>query len=198
MSQSEYPNAPPESSGIAKTMGILSIVFGSIVALADLWSLATAATKFRPTFGNQDPADMAAAEQFTREIMPYTLTTDAMMLVMSIALIVIGVGLYKQRAMARLAALYWSAAGFVVLGVRTWLFEAKIWPRMQPFMTTIMQHAMEKQHTSTKDMPFDPQAFASNVGHASQYVSIVILAVYPALLLLLLNLPSVKERLRSA
>ena len=37
------------------------------------------------------------------------------------------------------ARLYWSAAGFVVLGVRTWMFETKIWPRMQPFMDTIMK-----------------------------------------------------------
>ena len=199
---SDYANggshAPPEPSGIAKTMGILSIVFASVVTLANLWSLATAATRFQFRMGNQDPADLAAAEEFTRQIMPYTVATDAMMLVMSIALLAIGIGLVKQRPMARLGAIYWSLAGFVVLGIRAWLFETKIWPRMQPFMTTVMQHAMEKQHTTGKDMPFDPSAFAGAIGHASQYVSIVILAIFPGLLLLLMNLPSVKERLRAA
>jgi hypothetical protein len=198
----DYPgpgsHAPPEPSGIAKTMGILSIVFASLVLLANLWSLATAATRFQPKFGHQDPADLVAAQEFTQKIMPYTLATDAMMLVMSIALLAIGIGLVKQRGMARLAAIYWSLAGFVVLGIRVWLFETKIWPQLQPFMNTVMQHAMEKQHTTGKDMPFDPSAFAGAIGHASQYVSVVVLAIFPGLLLLLMNLPSVKERLRSA
>jgi hypothetical protein len=191
-------HAPPEPSGIAKTMGVLSIIFASLVILANLWSLATAATRFQPKFGNQDPADLAAAQDFAQQVMPYTLATDSMMLVMSIALLVIGIGLIKQRPIARLAAIYWSLAGFVVLGIRSWLFETKIWPAMQPFMNTVMQHAMEKQHTTGKDMPFDPSAFAGAIGHASQYVSIVILAIFPGLLLLLLNLPSVRERLRRA
>jgi hypothetical protein len=190
--------APPEPSGIAKTMGILSIVFASLVAVSNLWSLATASGRFQPKFGRQDAADLAAAEQFTREIMPYSMTIEAMMLVMSIVLIVIGSGLVKQRAAARLAAIYWSIAGFVVLGVRTWIFETKIWPRMVPFMSAMMERAMTKQHQNVKDMPFDPGALAGNMAHGASYISIVVLAVYPALLLLLLNLPSVKERLRNA
>src|SRR5262249_27626005 len=69
-----YPNSPPESSGVAKTMGVLSIVFGSLVALSDLFSLATAAGRFRPRFGTPDPRDLAAAEELTKQIMPYTMT----------------------------------------------------------------------------------------------------------------------------
>ena len=189
-------HAPPEPSGVAKTMGVLSIIFGSLVALSNLWTLATASGRFRPRFGHPDPRDLAAAEELTRQIMPYSLTIEAMMLVMSIALIVIGAGLIKQRPGARSAAFYWSAAGFLVLGVRAWIFESKIWPRLQPFMENIMQHAMEKQGEHAKDMPFNPTAFAGAVGHATQYASLVILAIFPALMLLLLNLPSVKERLR--
>src|SRR5262249_5633815 len=125
------------------------------------------------------------------------MTIEAMMLVMSIVLIVIGAGLVKQRAAARVAAIYWSIAGFVVLGVRTWIFETKVWPRMIPMMHQVMEHALAKQHQSTKDMPFDPMAFAGNMAHGASYIGVVVLAIYPALLLLLLNLSSVKERLRS-
>jgi hypothetical protein len=198
----DYPepgrHAPPEPSGIAKTMGVLSIVFASLEALANLWGMASAGMtgQFQPRFGDPEAAEFA--QQFARQIMPYSMSIEAMMLVMSIILIVIGAGLVKQRAAARVAAIYWSIAGFVVLAVRTWIFETKIWPRMMPMMHQVMEHAMAKQHANAKDMPFDPMAMAGNMAHGASYIGVVVLAIYPALLLLLLNLPSVKERLRSA
>jgi hypothetical protein len=192
--------APPEPSGVAKTMGILSIVFGSLVLVYDLYTFATISMQrqFRPRFGHPDPQDLAAAEELTRQIMPYEMGATSAMLVMSIALIVIGVGLTKQKAIARTAAVYWSMLGFVVLGVRAYVFETRIWPKMQPFMQQIVQRAMERQHQTAKDMAVDPQALGQTIGHATVYVQLVILAFFPALMLLLLNLPSVKERLRNA
>src|SRR3954471_18842135 len=104
------------------TLGVLAIVFGSMVALYDGFRLflMSAAGSFNKAFsaamanaprqpGAPDPtAGMARAEALQKELAPYTMSLMGAMVLFSVVLIIIGVGLYKRRTWARSAAIGWS------------------------------------------------------------------------------------------
>jgi hypothetical protein len=112
------------------TLGVLCIVFGGVTALWKGFGLflnsmsgstlkgfgaLMAAAPRRP--GQPDPAVlMAKSQEMVKQLAPYTNALLAVMLLFSIALIVIGVGLYKRQSWARSAAIGWSVLGlFYVL-----------------------------------------------------------------------------------
>jgi hypothetical protein len=195
--------AVPESSGVARTMGILGIVFGSLMALYDLVQLVSGSGTFKPWGAsgldpNLKPL-MEQQQQLTRELAPYTMTISGLMFLMSVALILIGVGLYKHRELARRGAMIWSVMAFVVLGLRAWLFSTKIWPKLGPFMDAIFSQVMAQAKTQGNAPQLDPSMMSSVMGRtalAVEYGSLGVLAIFPALLLILVSLSSVKERMR--
>src|SRR5207245_11110025 len=99
--------SPPQTSGVPKTLGILSIVFGGLVTLGSLAGLATGAmframpmAKF-----DQSQKDLPFNPiELQQRLQPYQQTDAGLMLIMSIALVIIGIGLVKYRQAARKAA----------------------------------------------------------------------------------------------
>ncbi len=130
------------------TLGVLAIVFGSIVALYDGFRLVLTSLSgsFNKAFsgalanaphkpGEPDPtAMMAKLEAVQRELQPYTMALLAAMVLFSIALIVIGVGLYKRKTWARSAALGWSVLGLLYVAADTLVHLKLIVPRTQAAM----------------------------------------------------------------
>jgi hypothetical protein len=196
------PTSSREPSGLARTLGTLSIIFGLLVALADVSELVQGG---RIDAGVGHASWPAVVTEALRATAPYTVGRAGMMVLLSIALVAIGVPLRKRREAARRAALIWALVALGALGLRAWMWEAKIWPRIGPAMQEGFTHAVEesakKRSTSSSTdrapMPtFAPDRMGAVFGramHASEYGTIGLLAIYPLLLLILLRLRSVRE-----
>jgi hypothetical protein len=177
------------------TLGVLAIVFGSAVALLDGVRLliASAAGAINKSFGAAmvnaprqpgapDPSVMIAkSEAIQRQLMPYTMSLMAAMVIFSVALIIIGVGLYKRRTWARSGALGWSVLGLLYLAADLLVHFSVILPRTQQ----LMREMFESMPNADK-MGGMAQAMS---GAQSGFVVIaaVVLAVFPVLLLALLG-----------
>src|SRR5690348_6952329 len=111
------------------TLGVLAIVFGSLVALYSGFNLViqgfsgsfmsslgqfAASAPRKP--GQPDPSIMfAKLGEAVKSVAPYTTSLLAGKVLFSIALIAIGYGLYKRRRWARSGAIGWSALALVFL-----------------------------------------------------------------------------------
>ncbi len=177
------------------TLGVLAIVFGSIVALYDGARLGLTALvgSFNKSFaaalangprepGAPDPAVvMTKVEEIQKQLAPYTMTLLAAMVVFSVALIVIGVGLYKRRAWARSAALGWSVLGLLYLAADTIVQLTILLPRTQAAMREMFASMPDAAKTGP---------IMQVVGGAQSGVVVLmalVLAVFPVLLLILLG-----------
>jgi hypothetical protein len=188
---------PPPESGVPKTFGVLSIIFGAVTGLSNLIGLfpTSANTSFNFTAnvnGHDASAEVAQFAEATRATLPYLRIGSALMFVMSAALVIIGVGLLKRKEAARAAALAWSGAGFVVIGIRAWLLQAKIYPLLIPAMNRMTASLMQQASKGAKP-PVDVSGLASVMAQGSGYFSLGVLALYPAILLIVLTRPSVKQ-----
>ena len=187
---------PAEPSGIPKTMGILSIVFAALVALSNLFNLAGGAA-VRGMFLPRMPQGQQLPPHFlevTQRIVPFQQTEQGVMLIMSLALLIIGIGLVRFRDAARKAAVVWSILAFPVLGFRAWMAETRIWPLEQQLLRD-MQSFIRSQPGANQP-PFNFEQLTSTVAHGALFANLAVLAVFPALLLILLNLPAVKQTTR--
>src|SRR5438552_3457244 len=83
-------SGPGESSGVAKTLGVLSIVFGSLHAVSDIWELAQGRGGMRFKMGSDEAkkvAEMDEVRHLNETVMPYLTIKAGLMLLLSIALI---------------------------------------------------------------------------------------------------------------
>src|SRR2546421_261572 len=123
-----------------RVLGTLAIIFGAIIAawsplsffvgslMKGMSSLMSALPQ-KP--GMRDPAlDFGAAQAILDAQHGYTQLSAIVMTLMSVALIVIGVGLIKGRAWARKGALGWSVLGLVILTAQCIAFFAWLQPVM--------------------------------------------------------------------
>ncbi len=177
------------------TLGVLGIVFGSVVTLYDgarlaLSSMAgslnkTVATAMSSTPrapGQPDPTVMMdRAQALAKQLMPYTTALMAAMVVFSVALILIGVGLYKRKSAARSAALGWSALALVYLAADAIVHFTVILPRTHAMMNEVFA-AMPNADKAAPMMQVVGGAQNGIVG-----LQEIGLAVFPILLLILLG-----------
>jgi len=127
-----YPQGaaqPPPPSGAPYVFGILSVVFGSLLILSSLWSLVSAVstatlgpvlTSFFPT--SSMPPDVLITWAIC------TAATAGLMLFMSTALLVSGIGLVKKRPWGNTWSFVWSLVAFPVLVVRLVIWHAGVEP----------------------------------------------------------------------
>ena len=177
------------------TLGVLAIIFGSVVALYDgaRLLLTSAASSLNKTFatamanaprkpGDPDPTVMLErAQSLQKELMPYTTTLMALMVLFSIALIVVGVGMYRRRVWARSAALGWSVLGLLYLAADTIVNLTVVLPKTQ----TMMRETLASLPNGDKS-----GAMMQVMGGAQTGVVVlmaVVLAVFPMLLIILVG-----------
>lgn len=134
-----YPTQPtyppgavvPGRSKIPQVMGILSIVFGSLVGLFSLFGLlGTGMMMGMPTGGEVQGFDQTY-EDFLEIARVPNLINGVLMVGMSIALLVIGIGQVKYRKWAAQASVAWGAAALVVLVILAVVQFTMVAPAMQ-------------------------------------------------------------------
>ncbi|HEY2745305.1 MAG TPA: hypothetical protein VGL86_11800, partial [Polyangia bacterium] len=135
------------------TLGILSIIFGSLVALYSGFNLVfssfsgslmssmgqmAASAPRRP--GQPDPTLMFnKLGEVMKSVMPYTSALMAGKLLFSIALIAIGYGLYKRTRWSRSGAIGWGALALVFLVAELMVTIGVIQPRVNAAMQEVFR-----------------------------------------------------------
>src|ERR1700741_2049739 len=103
-------------------LGVLSIIFGSVTAVLSLISAFMGPmfqklgdlTRNLPGQTDLQRAQMEASSESFAHMTPYLTISSTVSLVMSIALVVVGVGLYRRRAWARRSTMYWAGVALAL------------------------------------------------------------------------------------
>jgi hypothetical protein len=184
-------------------MGVLSMVFGGIQLMMSGLGLATAPLSKKmlgsmgKAFSNlpREPGQPDVGDMFARlgkmieELKLYTYLTAGAMTVFAIALILIGVQLYKRRAQSRPLSIAWAAAGLAYLPVELWVRVKIILPRTEELTKAMM---VGNPGAGFVDAMSSMQATATIIGYLLLYVP------FPLLLLWLIGRPSAKNDLMPA
>ncbi|HEY3358755.1 MAG TPA: hypothetical protein VGQ83_36240 [Polyangia bacterium] len=169
--------APPRSSA-AKVLGILGIIFGSLITFGgglQVGCIALVSSLQVP--GAKGPELM--------RLMQLQMGIWGAMVVMSIALIVIGVGVTRHREVARKAMLAWSVLALALIAGRM-ATQAFV---IVPHSAQIQREAMERQggpNPNTEQVLKISQAWAI-------YGDLLVWAPYPILALILLSRARVRD-----
>lgn len=176
-----------------KVLGTLSIVFGSLVAAWSPLSLLTKSlmngmqgmVKNLPVQpGMRDPnLDFGAAVAIMQAQAGYMRFLALVMTLMSIALIVVGVGLVKRRAWGRQGAIAWSVLALVLVAVQctayfTWL---------RPMFAQVRDSYYQAHNASP------PPNLSAGMRDASAAFGWLLYASFPLVLLSLLGRRSAAE-----
>jgi hypothetical protein len=108
-----YPPPMPRKSGTPRTLGMLSIIFGSIIGAMSLFNLVAGkqlGLMMQPTSSQKE-----LFERFTDEVHTVSMVQGAVMLVMSIVLIYIGTGQRKYMRWAAGASVKWGIVALLYL-----------------------------------------------------------------------------------
>ncbi|MFO0745397.1 MAG: hypothetical protein U1F43_06955 [Myxococcota bacterium] len=96
-----------------KVFGILSIVFGSLVALFTLFGLVASSTG--AFTGLMRESQQGPFREYVSTLQPMTTIIAVVMLAMSVWLIFIGIGQRRYRGWARSSSFIWGALGLAIL-----------------------------------------------------------------------------------
>jgi hypothetical protein len=124
----------------ATVLGVLSIVFGflcaayTVVTLFVMPAMMDAAVSLGPT-APQQQVMLAAANDVFRGQRAMTLSMSAPFVVMSLALVAVGIGLYRRRTWGRTGAIAWAWLGIVVLIVLAVVNVTYVHPEMTRIST---------------------------------------------------------------
>lgn len=133
-----FPAAPPTAPGMLSVpnrpaawpsvVGVICIVFGGLGVLGGLWGAASNIMMLLGTMPVQPmgggPTNIDLLPTF-RTMAPMVITGEALKVVLSVALILVGVAMHKRNPIARPAAVWWSIAKIVlsiaVAAVTAWV-----------------------------------------------------------------------------
>lgn len=108
-----YPYPPvPQRSQTPRTLGTLSIVFGALTGIMSLIQLAAGK---QLTGMGKPPGHAGAWERYTDAVAGFTATSAVVYLIMSAALVWIGLGQRGYKRWAIRASIVWSVVGLLVL-----------------------------------------------------------------------------------
>jgi hypothetical protein len=166
-------------------LGVLSIIFGSITAVTSFLALGLGPlfSKLAQLTGSiagqtaTQRAQIEASQASFAHLTGYLMVSAAVFVVMSIALVVVGIGLYRRRAWARRATVAWALTG-IVLVVANFIFSVA-W--LQPHQRA-WQHEVYAARGVT--VPFELGA-ASQISIA--LFSMFLYCAFPAVLLALIG-----------
>jgi hypothetical protein len=170
-----YPGASPPSapSGAPHVLGILSIVFGGIMIASSLWGLVSAVSTaaLGPVLSSLFPTSGMPAEVLQTWAI-CTAATSGLMLLMSVALLISGIGLVKKRPWGRSWSFWWSWVAFPVLVLRLLVWHLGMEPATAAAVASVL-----------------PGAPSLHGRHSLGFEDLwcVCLAVYPILLLALVK-----------
>lgn len=176
------------------TLGVLSMVFGGLVALYSGFSLVfqsfsgsfmgslgqlAASAPRKP--GQPDPQLMfTKLGEAVKSVAPYTTALLAGKVIFSIALIVIGYGLYKRMRWSRSGAIGWGALALVFLVAELMVTIGVVQPRMNAAMQEVFR-------STPNGVPGAAmmQAMQGSQSVITVVMNLVLYAPFPILLLIL-------------
>ena len=173
--QPAYPPGAvaPGRSKIPQVMGILSIVFGSLVGLYSLFGLfSTELMMGMPSGPEAEEFDDIFGDFMEQARVPQ-LITGVLMVGMSAALIAIGIGQVKYRRWAAQASVLWGVAALVVLVIIGVLQVTMLGPAFQAFFDEI----------TAADPEAPSLAGFGSVAGAFSLISLAIYLPYPILMI---------------
>lgn len=182
-------------------LGVLSMVFGGLVSLYSVFGLLSqgmvkgltgtlaAATHNLgpPRPGQPDPAVMM--EQLGKlidELKPYTYAISGGMLIMSLALVVVGWGLYKRAAWSRPASLLWAGCALVFLPFSIYINVGVVMPRTAEITSAYLG---QMRMAGLMDSMMSMQKTITIISH------IIFYAPYPVILAILMGRSSARNDL---
>jgi hypothetical protein len=184
-------------------LGVLSIVFGSLVAAYASFQLASQSlardfaerlaqmsAASAPREGRPDPR--LVLEGVTRalsDLGPYPAAISAGLVVLSLALIGVGVGLYRRQPWSRPAALLWSAAALIFLPFEIYIKTQLIVPRVHAALLASFDDAHLPTHMLTRVLRHAPRLVTAT--------DLLVYAPFPIVLLFLMGRASAKGDLTS-
>jgi hypothetical protein len=200
LSQPEGPlsNLPPhERSGAPKVFGVLSIIFSCLVLLGSAFGvLFSVATSAASTMGN-NAADPAKAAEVAAMMGPMAGlykgvgVQSLILLVMSVALLVIGIGQLRYRAWARRWSVIWGAAGLVSVALMVAISMLIIAPAYGQFLESVSRL---KPQEGQPPLPQSMGAMSSMFGGTFAVMTVILYAPYPALMMLFFT----RDRVRAS
>lgn len=173
-------------------LGVLAMVFGGMVAAWEGFTLFLGSPERMQTvlhLPNQAPNDPAAAHlaaelhQAGVLLRPYTDAMRGGLLLLSVALLAIGWGLYQRQRWARPAAIGWAVVGLAYIGLELWVHLAIVQPRLE----AVLSHAF-----SGKDPRMAALVESATKGAAVAF-QLVFFAPFPVVLLALLGRRSARD-----
>jgi hypothetical protein len=169
-----------------KILGILSIIFGGLVAAWSplsffLKSMMKGLTQMASTMphapGMRDPMiDLQAAEAVVDAMYGYAVAVAIMYFVMSMTLVVAGAGLLKRKTWGRKLAIGWAALALVIIVAQLVSHFAYV----APLQDSVRQAFYAAHHALPP--PGDP----GKMGQIMVVPGLLFYAVYPVVLLLIL------------
>jgi roadblock/LC7 domain-containing protein len=176
------------------TLGVLSMVFGGLVALYSGFNLAfqslsgsfmsslgqmAASAPRKP--GQPDPTVLfAKMGDVIKSVAPYTTALLTGKVLFSVALIAIGYGLYKRMRWARSGAIAWAGLGLVYLVAEIMVTVGVVQPRVNAAMQEIFR-AMPSGDPGAAMM----QAMQGTQSTITVVTNLVLYAPFPIILLIL-------------
>jgi hypothetical protein len=169
------------------------MAFAGVDALSNVWTVlqsALSASRLRSGYGSVPGASpdteamLSALRDYTELGLRVGAVQAGVMLAMSVALFVIGLFLYQRREIGRKAALVWSVVAFFVLAGRAVVFELVLWPAFERFMEVSKIGALSGVSRYG--------GWMGGFARGGTYLTLLFMAAYPIVLLVLLTRPSVK------
>jgi hypothetical protein len=178
--------AVPEPATV-KVFGILHLVFAGIGAIGALWGLFIALVgnpflKMIPE-SQQVGAQMEAQLAMQEKVMPMTVISSALSLVVTAIMITAGIRLLKKRRSGLKWSNLYASSSLAAKGVNLILTLLIAVPATQEMSRRLMAEA---------GTPGSMESAMSGVMVGSMIFGVVITCVYPLLTLILLNRPTVK------
>jgi hypothetical protein len=175
-----YAAPPPQRSGAASALGILGIIFGVLIALQQASCIGiTALVQAAQAPEARDPELM--------RLLQLDMGLKGVMAIMAVALIIVGVGVWRHRDSARKAMVIWSIIALVIVAGRTAIEAIIVVPQSAKHQRILLERQGQAD---------DPQAV--EMLKTTQRVSVglvpLVWAPFPIVSLLLLTRRSVRDR----
>jgi hypothetical protein len=175
------------------TLGVLSMVFGSLVGLYSVvgvvfstidtsffGNLGAMARALPPKPGEPDPAVLfGRVQEMMKAIAPYTQALLVGKIVFSAMLIVIGYGLYQRRRWSRSGAIAWSTVALLFTVAEMIVRVGFIQPRVDAAMRDVAAGASNPSSAAMI------QALSSSSSLITAVFTLLVYAPYPTVLLVL-------------
>jgi hypothetical protein len=178
-----YPGQPPsEVPKAPRVLGILSMVFGGIVALVTLFNVVSGASPNLGSMGDLGGFDSTVLVEAEREFVEQTrmtsLVSGLLNLVMATSLIFIGTGQFKYKKWAAPASVKWGIVALLVLVVDAVIQFAVTLPAMEELFGRLM--------AAEPDLP-DVRAIVK----AASVIPLLLNLPYPIILITIFGKPRV-------